>query len=167
MFQLKIAIGVLLVLVAYCAGARRIDLWPGWCFAGFFLVILAGSGRALARVAPDLVAERVSWHEGVMQWDKPIVTWLMFAPIVTSLVAGLDAHRNGIDGSGVSFAVGYVLAIGGAALTQSAITANRFYTSVVRVQKERGHEAVDSGPYRLIRHPGNLAARGASGLFQA
>jgi len=26
----------------------------------------------------------------------------------------------------------------------------------VRIQKERGHKVVDSGPYRLVRHPGNM-----------
>lgn len=31
---------------------------------------------------------------------------------------------------------------------------NRLYSSVVRIQKERGHRVI--GPYRLVRHPGNL-----------
>ena len=140
MFQLKIALGVFFMLVAYCAGCGRIDLWPGWCYAAFFLITFIGSYLVLARIAPDLIVERVSWHSGVMRWDKPIVTWLMFGPIVTCLVAGLDARRNGIDGTSVMVVLGYVLAIAGAALTQTAMAANRFYTPVVRIQKERGHE---------------------------
>jgi protein-S-isoprenylcysteine O-methyltransferase Ste14 len=32
--------------------------------------------------------------------------------------------------------------------------ANRFFSPVVRIQSERGHHLVDSGPYRLVRHPG-------------
>jgi protein-S-isoprenylcysteine O-methyltransferase Ste14 len=156
MFQLKIALGVLLMLAAYCFGCGRIDLWPGWCYAAFFLITLTGSYLVLARVAPDLIVERVSWQAGVMRWDKPIVTWLMFAPILTCLVAGLDARRNGIDTPKINVVLGYVLAAMGAALTQTAMAANRFYTPVVRIQKERGHKVVDSGPYRLVRHPGNL-----------
>ena len=38
-----------------------------------------------------------------------------------------------------------------------AMRANRFYSSVVRVQEERGHHAVASGPYRFVRHPGYAA----------
>jgi protein-S-isoprenylcysteine O-methyltransferase Ste14 len=33
---------------------------------------------------------------------------------------------------------------------------NRFYAPVVRIQKDRGHKVVDAGPYRVVRHPGNL-----------
>ena len=156
MFQLKIVFGALLMAAAYCAASGRIDLWPGWCYAAFFLIMLTASYLVLARIAPDLIVERVSWHAGVMRWDKQIVTWLMFAPIVTCLVAGLDARRNGIDAARIKVVLGYVLAIGGAALTQTATAANRFYASVVRIQKERGHRVVESGPYRLVRHPGNL-----------
>jgi len=31
---------------------------------------------------------------------------------------------------------------------------NRFFTSTVRIQTERGHQVCDSGPYRFVRHPG-------------
>ena len=31
---------------------------------------------------------------------------------------------------------------------------NRFFSSVVRIQKDRGHTVVDGGPYRFVRHPG-------------
>ena len=31
---------------------------------------------------------------------------------------------------------------------------NKFFSSVVRIQKDRGHVVVTSGPYRFVRHPG-------------
>jgi protein-S-isoprenylcysteine O-methyltransferase Ste14 len=34
---------------------------------------------------------------------------------------------------------------------------NPFFSAAVRVQSERGHHVVDSGPYRLVRHPGYAA----------
>jgi protein-S-isoprenylcysteine O-methyltransferase Ste14 len=37
-----------------------------------------------------------------------------------------------------------------------ALRANRFFSSVVRLQRDRGHAVCDTGPYRVIRHPGNL-----------
>lgn len=39
-------------------------------------------------------------------------------------------------------------------LTFRAMHANQFFSSVVRIQHERGHRVVDSGPYARIRHPG-------------
>jgi protein-S-isoprenylcysteine O-methyltransferase Ste14 len=34
---------------------------------------------------------------------------------------------------------------------------NRFFSSVVRIQSDRGQYVVTSGPYALIRHPGYTA----------
>ena len=31
---------------------------------------------------------------------------------------------------------------------------NTFFSAVVRIQKDRGHTVVSSGPYRFVRHPG-------------
>jgi protein-S-isoprenylcysteine O-methyltransferase Ste14 len=39
-------------------------------------------------------------------------------------------------------------------LANWAVAANRFFSSVVRIQRDRGHQVVDAGPYRYIRHPG-------------
>ena len=35
-----------------------------------------------------------------------------------------------------------------------ALVENRFFAAVVRIQAERGHVVCDSGPYRIVRHPG-------------
>ena len=35
-----------------------------------------------------------------------------------------------------------------------AMHENRFFSAVVRVQEERGHRVIDSGPYSIVRHPG-------------
>jgi protein-S-isoprenylcysteine O-methyltransferase Ste14 len=39
-------------------------------------------------------------------------------------------------------------------ITLWAIWINRFFSSVVRIQKERGQEVIQDGPYRFVRHPG-------------
>jgi protein-S-isoprenylcysteine O-methyltransferase Ste14 len=36
--------------------------------------------------------------------------------------------------------------------------ANRFFSGMVRIQTDRGHSVVSSGPYRWVRHPGYVAA---------
>ena len=41
-----------------------------------------------------------------------------------------------------------------------AVASNRFFSAVVRIQKERSHSVVTSGPYRFVRHPGY-----AGGIF--
>lgn len=35
-----------------------------------------------------------------------------------------------------------------------AVSVNRFFVPVIRVQPERGHQVVSAGPYARVRHPG-------------
>jgi protein-S-isoprenylcysteine O-methyltransferase Ste14 len=39
-----------------------------------------------------------------------------------------------------------------------AMRENKFFSSVIRIQRERGHRVIDTGPYRVVRHPGDAAA---------
>jgi protein-S-isoprenylcysteine O-methyltransferase Ste14 len=38
------------------------------------------------------------------------------------------------------------------------MAANAHFTTVVRVQADRGHAVCDAGPYRYVRHPGYVGA---------
>ena len=38
-----------------------------------------------------------------------------------------------------------------------AMYVNRFFSSIPRIQSERGHTVISSGPYRFVRHPGYTA----------
>jgi protein-S-isoprenylcysteine O-methyltransferase Ste14 len=42
----------------------------------------------------------------------------------------------------------------GVCMFYRAMHENRFFSAVVRVQDERGHRLIDSGPYSIVRHPG-------------
>ena len=46
-----------------------------------------------------------------------------------------------------------------------ALKENRFFSAVVRIQTDRGHTVCMTGPYRVIRHPGNAGmSLGTAGL---
>ncbi len=155
--QVKIVLGALMMAGAYCLGALRVNLWPGWVYAVFFLVGLESSYFVTRRVAPDLMEDRVAWHQGVPRWDRWIVSALMFAPVVTALIAGLETHWHKTGSvHDIGFTLGYFIGGGGWQLTQSAMAVNPFYAPVVRIQSERWHKVIDRGPYRYVRHPGNL-----------
>jgi protein-S-isoprenylcysteine O-methyltransferase Ste14 len=71
------------------------------------------------------------------------------------IVAGLD-HRHGWTTPFPTWTnvVGLLLCAFGYWFATWALVENRFFTSTVRIQTERGHEVCDSGPYRFVRHPG-------------
>jgi len=50
--------------------------------------------------------------------------------------------------------IGYVLmAVGFLGMTW-AQSVNRHFEATVRIQTDRGHKVIDTGPYAIIRHPG-------------
>ena len=72
------------------------------------------------------------------------------------IVAGLDVgrfHWSRPMPAGVQ-AVALIGYAAGMALSVYAMANNRFFSPVVRIQHERGHPLVTSGPYRFVRHPG-------------
>ena len=92
----------------------------------------------------------------------PAAGWRRSAPSARSriiVVAGLD-HRFGWSGPVPAWwtCLGLALVVGGSTVTHRAVAANRFFSALVRIQRDRGHQVVDSGPYRFVRHPGYLGS---------
>ena len=152
-------IGALIVTYALMGSvlflaAGRID-WPdAWVFLIAYFLVAATAQVWLTRTNPDLAEERSQWGTNTKVWDKWIVPangLLLFALLV---VIGLDAGRFGW--SHVPWPVraaallGFVPAFG---LPVLASRANAFLASTVRIQEERGHAVVSTGPYAFVRHP--------------
>jgi len=71
------------------------------------------------------------------------------------IVAGLDHRYNWSPEFPLWLSViGFILIAFGYAFAALAVVENRFFSSVVRIQTERGHVVCDTGPYRFVRHPG-------------
>ena len=75
------------------------------------------------------------------------------------LVAGLDALFDWSTASGLPAKIlSLAVMLAGYALGSYALIENRFFSGMVRIQADRGHHVVSSGPYRWIRHPGYAGA---------
>src|SRR3954451_16643497 len=51
-----------------------------------------------------------------------------------------------------------VLLLAGLAGLTWAEAVNKFFEPTVRIQADRGHTVIDTGPYAIVRHPGYVAA---------
>ena len=118
----------------------------------------AGKPRVDGPQITDLVAERTSYRtaEGIKEWDKNLVPWVaQIGPLIVLVVAGLDQRF------GWSFPIplwvsliALLIAFLGYAFSTWALFENRFFSSVVRIQTDRGHTVCNTGPYKIVRHPG-------------
>ena len=144
------------LILLICGG--DFSWWQAWVFS--VLIFVAGiGGRILAEKRhPGILLERSSMEkaQNAKPWDKvlaPLMAISFSFPLV--IVAGLD-HRYGwtpLFSTWINI-LGLVIISLGYAFAVWALIENRFFSSTVYIQTERGHSVCDSGPYRIVRHPG-------------
>jgi protein-S-isoprenylcysteine O-methyltransferase Ste14 len=128
----------------------------GWLFLGVLLASSSLMTLYLRRVNPDVIAGRVNRHERPRRWDL-LLGLIGFLPTMLAIpiVAALDDgryHWSYVPWWGC--ALGYALLLTGMAGLTSAQGVNKFFEPLVRIQTDRGHKVIDTGPYAIIRHPG-------------
>ncbi len=130
--------------------------WPwAWIYFGISLAVFLINGALMLRISPETIAERGRPRE-MRRWDK-LVSGLGGAAmyIALPLVAGLDSRFGWTHTLGVTWhAAGAVVLAMGYGLMAWAMFSNAYFSTVVRIQSERGHTVCRSGPYRFVRHPG-------------
>lgn len=149
-----VVFSVAITSVCLFGSVGRLDWLNAWLLLGLNFVASIVTTALLWR-NPELLAERSNIKAG-KSWDKAIVgVVVLLGPMATWITAGLDTRFHWSDGMPpVAFIVGVVVAVLAAALIAWAMRSNKFFSSVVRIQKDRGHVVVTSGPYRFVRHPG-------------
>jgi protein-S-isoprenylcysteine O-methyltransferase Ste14 len=139
----------------------RWSWWEAWVFAAICVLGFAISRALAARRHPDLLAERARFlqHEDAKPWDKILAPLVGLGGGLIPLVAGLDARFDWSPAFSVPVkALSLVVILAGYALGSYALIENRFFSGMVRIQTDRGHQVVSSGPYRWMRHPGYAGA---------
>jgi len=131
-----------------------------WPQAWVFLLLMAGPGFImgfwLLERDPGLLEQRMSvrFQRGQPTWDRVFLALFLGLWVVWLIVMGLDAVR--FHASHVPIwlecvgAVGILTAMGVITLV---FRANSFAAPVVKIQQDRGHAIVTTGPYRYVRHP--------------
>ena len=147
------AIFLILAAVALFAAAGTLAILGFWLYLAILAAIVVAS---LLSLDPGLLRERMRPGGQRPPLALRLFTIVMF---LHWIVAGLDRGRfhwsdgvpSWIQASGlIALAAGYVLCFW-------AMAVNRFFSSVVRIQSDRGQHVVASGPYAYVRHPGYLA----------
>jgi protein-S-isoprenylcysteine O-methyltransferase Ste14 len=143
----------LLLAICLFLAAGRLDWAWAWAYLGL------GAGIILLNVLvvpPGVAAERGRPRkESVEGWDRVLMVPFALAVYSVPVVAGLDVrHGRTAPVDWPVHVAGLVLIALGQGLFTWAMRANRFFSTVVRLQRDRGHAAATDGPYRVVRHPG-------------
>jgi protein-S-isoprenylcysteine O-methyltransferase Ste14 len=144
---------VVLWSVVLFVAAGHIRWARGWFYIGLYAFSLVVGEAVVSRKNPALLDARARKHENTKPFDKVILPLIVVSFFLLPVVAGLNARLGHLH-SGISLlAAGLPFYMAGAILVHWSMVVNTHLEMMVRIQEDRGHRVVDSGPYAIVRHP--------------
>jgi protein-S-isoprenylcysteine O-methyltransferase Ste14 len=141
--------------------AGRMDIPGVWIYLVVGLVSVFGGMVLVGMVNPELLNHRGQWRKNkdTIPWDRFLIFLFgIMGFYILPAVIGLDI-RFGWSYLGVHFTIaGVVLFLIGSVFFIWAMIVNTHFEVTVRIQKDRGHKVITTGPYKIVRHPGYVGA---------
>lgn len=147
---------IMAVLLFWPAGTLA---WPrAWWFLAIFTAAVVVAIIYAARVLPELFEARQGFKPGTKRWDVVVASLTIVAIAAILPVAGFDERFRWLYMPDWVVVSGYVFFLFGFWLSLWAETVNRHFEMGVRIQTDRNHKVVETGPYAHVRHPGYAGA---------
>src|SRR3984893_9097642 len=130
--------------------------WPAaWVFLGTIATLGIGCGLWVGQKQPALLDERL---HPMMQKDQPLADKKFmlvfgFVALIWFLAIGLDRRMHESDVPVALQALGFAMLLFSTGFIMWVMRENSFAAPVIKLQTERGHRVVSSGPYAFVRHP--------------
>jgi protein-S-isoprenylcysteine O-methyltransferase Ste14 len=134
--------------------AGRISWISAWLVLLLFLIYLVLVMIWGIRNSPELLMERGKIEGNVKSWDKIINALYTLSLIFMLVITGFDSQRYGWTSMPIGIQVlGFVVMICSGWLIWRTMSENAYASRWARIQDDRGHKVVTTGPYSYVRHP--------------
>lgn len=152
---------VIFIVALLLLGAGTTNWDWAWALGAVLLIGWSILSGVLMRQNPGLLnyrGQRARSMQGTKRWDWVVLTLYFILLLGQPFVAGLD-YRYGW--SAPASPLVHLIGLGLVAFSFVPLTwsmaVNRHFEGTVRIQADREHRVVSSGPYRYVRHPGYVA----------
>ena len=154
----RLAADAALITTVLFVSAGTLSWWRAWVLSAVLLIVRIVSAVLVYRVNPALIQERA---RPPLHGDQPLTDKLLLLAVLATgfvalpVIAALEIFRWHLlpRPTLLLSVVGLALFALGWIIKGLALRANAFATAVLRLQHERRHVVVDSGPYGIVRHP--------------
>ena len=144
------------VLLFLLAGTLNWEM--AWIYCVTTVVTGLGSRLIVWKKNPGTLTERAKFteHDDMVKKDRKLVLGIgLVGPLTLIIISGLDYRFNWTNAFDIKAQwIAAVVFVFGYLFSSWAFLENRFFSSIIRVQKERGQHVIQNGPYSLVRHPG-------------
>lgn len=152
---LKVILILALLVGSLALLAGRWTWWAGWVFLGVFTLYSLALFSWLAVADPELALERQKDADPRNEpYEKIILPLMVILELGLLVVSALDGGRFGWSTVPLMIrAVGWSLLGVAGFILPWVFRTNTFASGVGRIQKDRSHQVITNGPYRIVRHP--------------
>ena len=151
---LKVLVFEAVIAAVLFGSAGRVDLPWFWALIAIHTLVMFVN---VGGIDPDLGRERLRPAGGGPAGKEYFFRLGGTVLILVHLaIAGLDVGRFhwSVPPPVILRVIALVVYVAGMGFGLWAMLTNRFFSSIVRLQSDRGHHVIDTGPYRYVRHPG-------------
>lgn len=158
MIWLSLIVRMTLFAVALMWPAGTWYWWEAWVMVGLWTIFGVVMTLYLMQYDPELLAERlklVPLHKEQKAWDKVIMLLFLIAGIALYIIPGFDVVRYGWSEPLPYWmkAVAVLIHIPSFFLLGWIMRENTYLAQVVKIDKQRDHHVITTGPYAVVRHP--------------
>jgi len=155
---LRLVVRMTLFAVALMWPAGTWRWWDAWVLVGLWTAFGLVMTNYLLRHDPALLAERmklVPLHKEQKAWDKVIMLLFFIVGIGLYLIPGFDVVRYEWSSPfpGWVRIMAMIVHLPCFLFLGWVMRENTYLSQVVKIDKERGHQVITTGPYALVRHP--------------
>ena len=142
------------LMFGLCVWGGLSGWWQLWPFLGLCVAVMTINLVVIKLRNPGLLRQRLKPDRPERGWDRLVLFGSIPAAVAVFVVAGLDVLRfHWSHVSALAMVAGGLLFLGGDAVIAWCMGENPFLERTVRIQEERAHHVITTGPYRLVRHP--------------
>ncbi len=146
---------VVLYFLALVIFSGMLDWFNAWIYLLSSTIYISIYVLILFKKNPEILNERGRvLRKETKPFDKVFVILWLPGNFVCAIIMAWDIRFQWSYMPSWIFLVGIVLTIPGFVLAIKAILTNPYFELTVRIQEDRNHRVITSGPYKFIRHPG-------------
>jgi protein-S-isoprenylcysteine O-methyltransferase Ste14 len=155
--MISVVMTLIVTAAIFFVTAGSINAGRAWLYYGGLLIYLVLAMAAIFVFFPgavETVNARGKLNRDVKTWDKVVGLTYTALLLIQPAVAGWNVRK--LLSPNISWLVSILalaVTIGAYAFVHWAMVVNKHAETGVRIQEDRHHAVVSSGPYRIVRHP--------------
>ena len=151
----RLIIGIPALILILFLPAGTFAYWEAWVYLAILLIPISIVMFYFLKKAPELLARRMKLRE--KEVEQKLIIKLSFIPFLLAFILpGIDKRLGWSNVPVIIVVVAEILVFIGYILFFLVLKENQFASRVIEVEK--GQKVIQSGPYRLVRHPMYMGA---------